>query len=411
MEQYQTDSELVLQARTGDKQAFGQLIERHQQMVRRIAGRVIAQPEVARELAQEAMLQAYLSLEQLRDVTRFKSWLYGITLNVCHSYLRSQKANELSLEALLGGVQGNVTAFLATVDSIDPHYIAEQHELHQIVLRAVESLSPKDRVATLLFYYDQLSLSEIAALLGVSVGTIKGRLHRARTQLKARLFTTYSELHGLEQARRQTMRKMLVHAVRHNVQTQQFTVILYDEVQSTALMIWIGPTEAAVIANALNKQMMPRPMTINLLVNLLKATGVQLEEVNINALKDEVFYATVKVRNGNVVQEIDARPSDAIGLALLMEQPLYVSEEVIERCGVAIPQDVQLSEAVHNLASEQAIIVKSIVMAGLPTLSDKKLDEELQEVATLMAQLRTGNDEERKLAGEKLLLYFTGVKA
>ena len=71
-----TDSELVALARSGDKEAFGLLIERYQQMVKRIALDVVAQEEVARELAQEAILQAYLSLDHLRDNARFKRYCW-----------------------------------------------------------------------------------------------------------------------------------------------------------------------------------------------------------------------------------------------------------------------------------------------------------------------------------------------
>ena len=75
----------------GDKEAFGLLVERYQQMVGHIANKMIADEWVARELAQEAILQAYLSLNHLKDASRFKSWLYGITLNICRSYLRIRR--------------------------------------------------------------------------------------------------------------------------------------------------------------------------------------------------------------------------------------------------------------------------------------------------------------------------------
>src|SRR5690349_9106436 len=74
-----TDAELVLLTRAGSREAFGYLVERYQQMVRYIAMRLIAVDEIARELAQEAIVQAYLSLDHLRDPVSFKSWLYGIT--------------------------------------------------------------------------------------------------------------------------------------------------------------------------------------------------------------------------------------------------------------------------------------------------------------------------------------------
>ncbi len=158
-----TDAELVAQTRDGDKSAFGQLVERHQQMVERIAKRMIADVWIAHELAQEAILQAYLSLDHLRDTSRFKSWLYGITLNICRSYLQDQKLDVLSLEAIMGGVHNNIVSNFD--DTVDPQAISEAHDLHRVVMNAIDGLSSKDKEATLLFYYEQLTLQEMAAFL------------------------------------------------------------------------------------------------------------------------------------------------------------------------------------------------------------------------------------------------------
>ena len=136
-----TDAELVAQTRDGDKSAFGQLVERHQQMVERIAKRIVADVWTAHELAQEAILQAYLSLDHLRDTSRFKSWLYGITLNICRSYLQDQKMDILSLETIMGGVHSNIVTNFD--DTVDPQTIAEAHDLHRVVMNATLSLAPK----------------------------------------------------------------------------------------------------------------------------------------------------------------------------------------------------------------------------------------------------------------------------
>ena len=77
-----TDRELVILARQGDREAFGCLIERYQMLARRIALRMISVEDAAQDLVQEAMLQAYLSLSDLRNEESFRSWLYGIVLNV-----------------------------------------------------------------------------------------------------------------------------------------------------------------------------------------------------------------------------------------------------------------------------------------------------------------------------------------
>src|SRR5579884_2035551 len=99
MEQ-QMDAALVAQARRGNREAFGKLIERYAVMVKRIALRLIGRQEIAPELAQEAFVQAYLSLDSLRDGMSFKSWLYGITLNVCRNYLRDSRVEVFSLERI-----------------------------------------------------------------------------------------------------------------------------------------------------------------------------------------------------------------------------------------------------------------------------------------------------------------------
>ncbi len=95
-----SDAELVDLARTGDKHAFGILIERYQGISIRVALRMVANEEIARELVQDALLQAFLSLDHLREGARFRNWLYGIVLNVCRNHIRSQKIEFFSLEAL-----------------------------------------------------------------------------------------------------------------------------------------------------------------------------------------------------------------------------------------------------------------------------------------------------------------------
>jgi RNA polymerase sigma factor (sigma-70 family) len=354
------DAELVALARSGDKSAFGQLIERYQQMVKRIALGMIANEDIARELAQEAILQAYLSLDHLRDNTRFKSWLYGITLNICKSYIREQKTDPYSLEALMGGMRCDVINL--SLAALDPEEAAEERELHRLVLNAVQTLSPKERAATLLFYYEQLTLQEIAAILEVSVVAVKGRLHRARKQLREQLSAVYADLRDVQYAtsseqRRKTMIKVNIVDVINLIGQQgqsRCTVVLLDEPGRRAVPIWIGQSEGVTISMILHKNPMPRPMTINFTASILAATGSALEEVRIETLKEDVFYAVAKIRSGNTTQELDARPSDALALALLMDSPVYIAEEVLEKCGIALPEGKTLHrlEALDELSSQ-----------------------------------------------------------
>jgi RNA polymerase sigma factor (sigma-70 family) len=172
-----TDAALVALARRGDKNSFGELLARYQPLARQVALGFIRDEELAGELAQEAMLQAYLSLDHLRDDARFASWLYGIVLNVCRTHVRNQKATYLWLDAVFDSLP--FSGMLPT-----PQEVAEERELHTMVQRAINALSPQNRAATLLFYYDELSLQEIAARLGISISAVKGRLHKSRKQLR-----------------------------------------------------------------------------------------------------------------------------------------------------------------------------------------------------------------------------------
>jgi len=384
------DSELVALARSGDKDAFGQLIERYQQMVRRIALGMVSHEEIARELAQEALLQAYLSLDHLRDISRFKSWLYGIVLNVCRSYIRDQKINPYSLEAMMGGMYRDVLYYPSPV--IDPEEIAEQRELHYTVLQAVQELSPKDRAAALLFYYEQLSMREIAAILGVSITAVKGRLHRAREQLRERLLSVYAEIEhqSITRDRSKTMTQVKVATVIENTEIKQNAIVLLDETARRVLTIYVGAPEAMLIAMGHTEIAPTRPMGIHLLINLLRATGMEFEEARIETLKDDVFYAVAKFRNGAAVHELDARPSDAIALAVLLDRPIYAAEEVLERVGIPLPDGKTLQADKDK--------TRASVM--------KKIEEQKQSAFAFLKHCNSLTPEEREQEGRKLVEFL-----
>ncbi len=388
------DSELVALARSGDKDAFSQLIERYQQMVRRIALGMVAHEEIARELAQEALLQAYLSLDHLRDISRFKSWLYGIVLNVCRSYIRDQKVNPYSLEAMMGGMYRDLLYYPSPV--IDPEEIAEQRELHTIVLQAVQGLSPKDRAATLLFYYEQLSMREIAAILGVSLTAVKGRLHRAREQLRERLLPVYAgtEHKSTTAERNEIMPQVKVATVLENAESKQHVIVLLDEAGQRVLNIWVGASEAMLIAMGHTEIAPTRPMGIHLMISLLRAAGMQLEEARIETLKDEVFYAAAKFRNGTAVYELDARPSDVIALAVLMDRPIYAAEEVLARAGIPLPEGKTLE--VDKVKARASV--------------EKKIEEQRQYDFTCLQRYKSLTPEEREQEGRQFVDFLTGAK-
>jgi RNA polymerase sigma factor (sigma-70 family) len=345
-----TDIELVALARQGDKDAFGLLAQRYQVIARRFAMRLVADDDAAQELAQEAMLQAYLSLGSLRNPARFKSWLYGIILNVYRSRLRDRKIAFFSLEAIMEGLQFFPAPFSSPV--LTPEKIAEERELYQTVLNAVNTLSPGNRDILLLFYYAQLSLPEIVAMMNIPAGTVKVRLHRARQRLKTVLEEHHPEIIPQEKRRKIMVKVTIADVVKVEPKEGQgppitpyaktpYVIVLYDEAGRRLMPIWIGPAEGQSIAIGLSDFATPRPLTYNFFSSLLQGINARLEEVRVVALKKDTFYAVVKMRCGKKISKVDARPSDAIALAVLNDSPIFVAEEVLETAGINIPKTVK----------------------------------------------------------------------
>jgi len=121
----------------------------------------------------------------------------------------------------------------------------------------------------------------------------------------------------------------------------QYVIVLYDEAGKRLLPIWVGPFEGESIAIGLSDFATPRPLTHNFYSSLLQTINAKVEEVRIMALKKNTFYAVVKMRCGKKTVEVDARPSDAIALAVLNDAPIFVAEEVLETAGTNIPKTVK----------------------------------------------------------------------
>jgi bifunctional DNase/RNase len=112
-------------------------------------------------------------------------------------------------------------------------------------------------------------------------------------------------------------------------------VILKDINGASVLPIWVGIYEANAIALEIEKVTTPRPMTHDLLKNLLLGLETHVQKVVVNELKEDTFYALIWLERDGQVMSIDSRPSDALALALRMDCPIYVEEEVLKNSKVA----------------------------------------------------------------------------
>lgn len=125
------------------------------------------------------------------------------------------------------------------------------------------------------------------------------------------------------------MRQMKVDKLGIDLLTHDPVVILKDMDGKRFLPILIGPFEATAIALALEGAPVPRPLTHDLMRNVLETLDAHLEQVVIHDIRESTFFAKLIVRTNGELQEIDARPSDGIALALRMSAPIYVSDKIV----------------------------------------------------------------------------------
>ena len=338
-----SDSELVRQTLAGDKTAFGALVENHRPMTVRLAARMLGDVAEADDAAQEACLHAFLTLNRLRDLEHFGAWLYGIVVNLCRMRLRARRAT-YSLEDWDGGRVAH--GFRASEAQLSPEAVYEIRELHQRLLHAIELLPDEQRAAVRWHYLDGLTLNEIGVLAGSPVGTVKARLHRARERLRTELVQPLQP--DSQPKEKPAMIEVVVQSVIMRVgqpmeavesasppaPPAHRVVVLKEKQGERLLPIWIGSHEADMISLQLAGGSAPRPMTYELAARLLEAAHATIERVAVSKLREKVFYATLWVKTGDSAQEVDARPSDALNLALRVNAPLFVAPEVMDGCSV-----------------------------------------------------------------------------
>jgi bifunctional DNase/RNase len=127
--------------------------------------------------------------------------------------------------------------------------------------------------------------------------------------------------------------------VRVELPSNQPIVLLKEITGERYLPIWIGAVEATAIAFALQGIETPRPMTHDLLRDILSEGEIQVERIVINDLVDQTFYATIRMNTDGKTIEVSSRPSDAIALAVRLSSPIFAAEEVLEQAGIELRDD------------------------------------------------------------------------
>ena len=142
------------------------------------------------------------------------------------------------------------------------------------------------------------------------------------------------------------MQEMVIYGVSFDMVGKQPIVLLKTVEGNKFLPIWIGHPEAASILMKLQGAGTPRPMTHDLLSDILGELEVKCTQVSVTELRENTFFASITLTAGGREMEIDSRPSDAIALAVRCGAPIYAAEEVIAESAIEFEHDVEESEDV-----------------------------------------------------------------
>jgi len=194
------EAAFVARLRARDERAFNELVRAHERRVFGLVFRMLGNREEAEDLAQEVFVQVFKAIDQFRGDSRLSTWVYRIAVNLCKNrskYLSRRHANKQDDIDALGDRAPMSTAKGTTSGSIArPDDLLVGMQVERVVQQAIDSLEPEFREALILRDVEDLSYEEIAQITGLPDGTVKSRIHRARTQLKAAIERTLGEKIG-----------------------------------------------------------------------------------------------------------------------------------------------------------------------------------------------------------------------
>jgi RNA polymerase sigma-70 factor (ECF subfamily) len=170
----------IKKATSGDVQAFAKLVESHQNLIFTLCMRMLKRREDAEEVAQDTFVRAYKSLKKFKGNSKFSTWLYTIAYRLCLNRLEKS------------GRQPNIAPLeqkhhITPAQGKNSQELMEVKERRAIVQSHIQSLSSEDAALIGFYYFDEMSIKEIAKLTKMSPGNVKVRIHRSRKQLRERM--------------------------------------------------------------------------------------------------------------------------------------------------------------------------------------------------------------------------------
>ncbi len=165
-----------------------------------------------------------------------------------------------------------------------------------------------------------------------------------------------------------------------------YILILKEKNGNRRLPIVIGHFEAQAIAIKLDKITPKRPITHDLTTNILKTFGISIIEITINKMEDDIFYSEITIEQNGKIIKIDARPSDAIALALRFDSPIYATPQVLNIAGIDLSklqqQQTEENRVEDTIKSDEANFLTKLSIEELNKLMEKAVEDENYELAS-----------------------------
>lgn len=189
-----SDRDLVDRARSGDAEAFGSLVRRHQQRIHRLAVHMLRDRAEAEDVTQETFIRAYRALSRFDGRSEPYTWFYRITINLSLNRIRARKTARTSHDTDDPRLDGVLID--KQPETSDPATTAQRRQVYEALTKGIDQLSETLRTTLILVCVDGRSHEDVAAILGAPEGTIAWRIHEARRKLKEFMLGRGFEVEG-----------------------------------------------------------------------------------------------------------------------------------------------------------------------------------------------------------------------
>ena len=175
------DLSLVKRVKKGDYRAFDLLVIKYQSRVIATAFKYVKERQLAEDIAQEAFIKSYKSIDSFREESSFYTWVYRITVNTAKNYLLSSKRRD---EVVISDLSQDDSFYPEKLDIDSPQEILKASELRDLIFETLSSLGEETRTALSLREFDGLSYEQIAEIVQCPVGTVRSRIFRGREMIE-----------------------------------------------------------------------------------------------------------------------------------------------------------------------------------------------------------------------------------